>query len=71
MWSPMTGARKTACCTARWKIPASLPCSRIWHSPAERAVAITYSTQRMTWAQASALGNDDDPDTFGNRVRRG
>ncbi len=39
-------------------------------APAERAVAMTYGTQRMTWAQAAALGGADDPDAFGNRVRR-
>ncbi|MFJ1961817.1 hypothetical protein [Streptomyces massasporeus] len=37
---------------------------------AERAVAMAYSTQRMTWAQAAASCGADDPDGFGNRVRR-
>ncbi|MEU6527260.1 hypothetical protein ABZ892_31640 [Streptomyces sp. NPDC046924] len=39
-------------------------------APAERAVAMIYGTQRVTWAQAAALGGADDPDAFGNRVRR-
>ncbi|TWF92292.1 hypothetical protein FHX80_12612 [Streptomyces brevispora] len=39
-------------------------------APAERAVAMAYGTQRMTWCQAAALGGAVDPDAFGNRVRR-
>lgn len=39
-------------------------------TPAEGAVAMAYSTQRMTWPQAAALVGADDPDAFGNRVRR-
>lgn len=39
-------------------------------APAERAVAMAYGTQRMTWSQAAALGGAGDPDAFGNRVRR-
>lgn len=39
-------------------------------APAERAAAIAYSTQRMTWTQAAALSGAADSDAFGNRVRR-
>ncbi|MFE7278764.1 hypothetical protein [Streptomyces sp. NPDC057623] len=39
-------------------------------APAERAVAVTYSTQHMTWAQAAAEIGAGDPEAFGNRVRR-
>ncbi|MGW7824756.1 hypothetical protein ACWGLF_43490 [Streptomyces puniciscabiei] len=39
-------------------------------APAERAVAMTYSTQPMTWAQAAAEGGAGEPEAFGNRVRR-
>ncbi|MFJ8969991.1 hypothetical protein ACIRJ3_37695 [Streptomyces anulatus] len=39
-------------------------------APSEKAVAMAYSTQRMTWSQAAALGGAGDPDAFGNRVRR-
>ncbi|TXC97147.1 hypothetical protein [Streptomyces sp. ISID311] len=38
--------------------------------PMERAVAMAYGAQRVTWSQAAALGGADDPDAFGNRVRR-
>ncbi|MFF9483211.1 hypothetical protein [Streptomyces sp. NPDC014733] len=39
-------------------------------TPTERAVAMAYGAQRVTWAQAAALSGADDPDAFGNRVRR-
>ncbi|MEV6002160.1 hypothetical protein AB0M25_23520 [Streptomyces griseomycini] len=38
--------------------------------PAERAVAMTYATQRVTWTQAAAEGGAKDPHAFGERVRR-
>ncbi|MFF9301354.1 hypothetical protein [Streptomyces sp. NPDC014764] len=38
--------------------------------PAERAVAMTYATQRVTWTQAAAEGGASDPLSFGERVRR-
>lgn len=34
-------------------------------APAERAAAIAYSTQRMTWTQAAALSGAADSDAFG------
>ncbi|MFJ3799928.1 hypothetical protein ACIPSJ_27045 [Streptomyces sp. NPDC090088] len=39
-------------------------------APAERAVAMAYAMQRMTWAQAAAEGGAGNPDAFGERVRR-
>ncbi|MEU3620532.1 hypothetical protein ABZ725_51090 [Streptomyces sp. NPDC006872] len=39
-------------------------------TPSERAVAMTYAMQRMTWAQAAAEGGAGDPEAFGERVRR-
>jgi hypothetical protein len=39
-------------------------------APQERAVTMAYSTQHMTWAQAAELCGSDDPERFGNRVRR-
>jgi hypothetical protein len=31
---------------------------------------MTSGAQRLTWAEAAALGGADDPDAFGNRARR-
>lgn len=31
---------------------------------------MAYGAQRVTWAQTATLGGADDPDAFGNRVRR-
>ncbi|MCI4078871.1 hypothetical protein MRQ86_00570 [Streptomyces sp. MMS21 TC-5] len=39
-------------------------------APAERAVAMAYSAQRMTWAEAGVEGGAGDPEAFGERVRR-
>ncbi|RSS67615.1 hypothetical protein [Streptomyces sp. WAC06128] len=39
-------------------------------APSERAVAMTYATQRVTWTQAAAESGAKDPHVYGERVRR-